>query len=98
MHSEYIRILCELGIVGLVLFFSLLFSYIIRIVRIWIVASDYQTKKYALTSLLCLLSYMIVCITGNAIGYIFSFSLYIFAFVSFSFQCYDEKVAKYDSP
>ena len=91
MHSTYINMLCELGVIGFFLFTTLFLLYLGRMYRLWQRAKSDVTKKYALVAMLSVVSYLIVCITGNAIGYIFPFGMYLFAFMAFAFQCSEQE-------
>jgi len=91
MHSEYIRILCELGIVGLCLYVIVFLLYLNRIFYIWRKAKNTLTKQYALISFLCLISFLIICFTDNLIDYIFFFTMYMFSFMAFAFYLFEKE-------
>jgi O-antigen ligase len=89
VHSEYVRILCELGIIGCFLFILAFLSYLFRMYKIFKLAKYDCTKKFALTAILSLGSFFLLCITGNMIDYIFPYSMYMFAFVGFSLRTFE---------
>ena len=91
VHSEYIRLLCELGIIGCTFFIIVFLLYLADMYKIWQRAKEITTKKYALTAILCLTSYLIISITDNAIDYVFHLSMYVFAFTAFAYQCYEQE-------
>jgi len=97
MHSDYIRLLCELGVIGCALFIVVFLLYIRRMYILWRKAQSRFTKKYALTAILGLTSYIIVSLTDNAIECVSYFIMYIFAFMAFAFQCYEQESRDEDS-
>lgn len=97
MHSEYVRLLCETGIIGCVMFVGAFSLYLIRMYILWRNAKSILAQKYALTSILCLTSYLIISLTDNAIESIFYLSMYIFAYMAFAFQLYEQESRDVDS-
>jgi len=97
MHSEYVRLLCETGIIGCVMFLGVFLLYLIRMYILWRNAKSILAQKYALTSILCLTSYLIISLTDNAIESIFHLSMYIFAYMAFAFQLYEQESRDVDS-
>ncbi|MEI6825223.1 MAG: O-antigen ligase family protein [Desulfuromonadales bacterium] len=76
VHSEYIRLVCETGLVGLLLF---VFAGLVTIFTIYISIDKMPAglKHIGLTSLALILSYFIFCGSDNAINYVNVQAIYI---------------------
>lgn len=82
IHSEVVRILCELGSVGLVLWFSVLFSYAAAALRCCGSSSNSQARSLAIASVCAVASYTVFMLTDNAIDYVTAYGNYVFGLVA----------------
>ena len=80
LHSEYLRIICETGIIGLTLFLFMLLFYIIWLLFLIIKKSD--AKENAILALSLLLFYMITMLTDNSLDYISQIGNYVFTAIA----------------
>ncbi len=81
IHSEYVRILSELGICGFVLFVFALFSYSSMLWAQYRGSSNVDVRKYSLASLGMILAYFIFMATDNAIDYVTSSGIFVFGMI-----------------
>jgi O-antigen ligase len=86
IHSEYVRILAELGICGFLLFVFALFSYFSRLWIRYKKSSDLDEKKYALAALGMILVYFIFMATDNAIDYVTSSGIFVFGMIGLAIK------------
>lgn len=98
LHSEYLRIICEVGILGLSLFLIAIMQYAVMLIN---VLKKFRTVhnpkglikiKYSALSLSALCFYMITFCTDNSIDYIMQLGLYVFLFIGFALGRDNEKV------
>lgn len=82
IHSEYVRMLSEIGILGLTLFVFVVLGYLWRLFRILRSRKRTDIRKYALAGTGGLTAYMIFIATDNGFDYVTQFGLYVFAFVA----------------
>jgi len=84
VHSEYIRLSCETGWVGLLIFIT---AGIVTILTIYFAIAKLPAnyKHVGLTTLALLLSYFIFCATDNAINYVNVLTIYVFYYIAISF-------------
>jgi hypothetical protein len=85
-HSEYVRLLCEVGIVGLTLYLLAMAGYAIGLTR---QLRGYRLSPYPLAALAALLCYMIYMSTDNAFDYVNQFGCYAFALVALAIRDQD---------
>lgn len=81
IHSEFVRILIETGVVGLGLLICALFAYGYRLSRIYRHANAPETKRFALAALGGLVVYVLFMATDNAIDYVGPGGLFVFALI-----------------
>lgn len=81
IHSEYVRILSELGICGFLLFVFALFSYSRTLWNQYKKSSNADVRKYSLASLGMILVYFIFMATDNAIDYVTSSGIFVFGMI-----------------
>lgn len=84
IHSEYVRLLAEVGVVGLALFVVAVVMYFHRLVDTYRRAPTSDAGKYALAALGALVAYLIFMATDNAFDYVSGFGIYVFALVAMS--------------
>jgi O-antigen ligase len=84
IHSEYIRVLAELGMFGFAL---LIIAFGAYVVKMWITyrrSPSANAKKYSLAALGGILVYFVFMSTDNAIDYVTSSGIYVFTFIALS--------------
>jgi O-antigen ligase len=84
MHSEYVRLLCEVGVVGLGLFGLTACAYFVRLIRTYRSSVNSDTAKYTLAAIGGLVVYLIFIATDNGFDYVSQFGIYVFAFIGMS--------------
>jgi hypothetical protein len=84
IHSEYIRLLCEVGIVGISLFAIAVLAYGIRLFRAYHAAQEVEVRKYTLASIGTLLAYLVFLATDNGFDYVSQFAVYVFGLIAMS--------------
>ncbi|MHB8482654.1 MAG: O-antigen ligase family protein [Nitrospiria bacterium] len=84
IHSEYIRLLAEVGTLGLFLFVVGMLTYLFRLTRIYLKNPASEAGKYALGAIGGLISYMIFMATDNAFDYVNAFGIYVFSMIAMS--------------
>jgi hypothetical protein len=86
VHSEYVRLLCEVGIAGLVLFVVAAISYLLRL-RTYVARSNGEsTRVPALAALGSLVAYLVFFSTDNGIDYVSQFGIYVFALIAIAIK------------
>lgn len=83
VHSEYVRVLCELGLLGLVCFLFVLISYLV-VLRKLARHGSRETKTWAQAAVGALLCYFLYCATDNALDYVNQFGIYVFSVITAS--------------
>jgi O-antigen ligase len=86
LHSEYLRILCDTGIIGLFLYLGAIFQFYILLIRKYLSSNDNTVRIYSARALAGLTFYLFTLATDNSLNYISEFSLYIFTFMAFAFM------------
>jgi O-antigen ligase len=84
IHSEYVRLLAEVGLLGLALFLMAAVVYLFRLVRIYLSTPDSNSGRYALAAMGGLIAYLIFMATDNAFDYVNAFGVYVFALIAMS--------------
>lgn len=84
VHSEYVRLLAELGLVGLALFIVAIIAYAVRLIHTWRVSPRSEAGKYALAAMGGLAAYLVYMATGNPFDYVNAFGIYIFSLIGMS--------------
>jgi O-antigen ligase len=85
LHSEYLRLLCDLGIVGLSLYAAAILHFFLRIHQVWRSAENAQVRIFSATAMAALFFYVVTLATDNSFNYVTEFGLYVFAFAAFPF-------------
>ena len=85
LHSEYLRILCDTGILGLFLYLGAILQFYIMLIKNYMASNDRTVRMHSARALAGLSFYMITLATDNSLNYISEFSLYIFTFMAFAF-------------
>lgn len=82
IHSEYIRLLAEVGIVGLVIFITAMLVYLFRALSNIRNDGTIQEKSYSLAAVGAVITYLIFLATDNGFDYVSQFGLYVFALIA----------------
>lgn len=81
IHSEYVRLLSEVGLIGLTLFAVSALVYLWRLGRIYQQARAPETSKYALAAAGALTAYLLYIATDNGFDYVTGFGIYVFGLI-----------------
>jgi O-antigen ligase len=81
IHSEYVRLVSEVGLIGLVLFALAALAYLWRLARIYRRARAPETATYALAAVGALMAYLIFIATDNGFDYVTGFGIYVFGLI-----------------
>jgi O-antigen ligase len=92
IHSEYVRLLSEVGALGLTLFALAALAYVWRLVRIYRRARVPETSTYALAAVGTLVAYLIYIATDNGFDYVTGFGIYVFGLIGMA-----EKASELDN-
>lgn len=84
LHSDYLRIYYDLGLLGLVLYLIVFFTFASKLLRIYQCSTDSATRKYCSIAIALLLFYAITLLTDNSLNYISELGLYVYAFIGFA--------------
>jgi len=82
IHSEYVRLLSEVGLLGLGLFLVTILVYLTQLINTFRSSSHAETKKYALAGIGGIVAYVIFMATDNAFDYVNQFGIYVFSMVA----------------
>jgi O-antigen ligase len=84
IHSEYIRVLAELGMFGFALLLVAFGAYAMKMWKTYRTSPHAITKKYSLAALGGILVYFVFMATDNAIDYVTSSGIYVFTLIALS--------------
>jgi O-Antigen ligase len=82
VHSEYVRLLCEVGVTGLSLFVLVTLAYLVRLGAYTAKSNDASLRAPALAAIGSLVAYLVYCSTDNAFDYASQFGIYVFGLVA----------------
>jgi len=82
IHSEYVRLLSEVGLLGLGLFVVAILVYLAQSINTYQSSANADTKKYALAGIGGVVAYVIFMATDNAFDYVSGFGIYVFTMVA----------------
>ena len=82
IHSEYVRLLADVGLLGLGLFLVAMIVYLAQSINIFRSSSNTETKKYALAGIGGVVVYAVFMATDNAFDYVNGFGIYVFSMVA----------------
>lgn len=86
VHSEYVRLLADVGILGLFLFALAFLAYLFRLVGIYYRNKHVASGKYALAAVGGIIAYLIYLATDNGIDYVNAFGVYVVSLVGMSLK------------
>lgn len=81
VHSEYVRLLCEVGALGLALFALAALAYIWLLRRYVAQSETDQQRVFALAGIGGIVTYLVYCSTDNAFDYVNQFGIFVFGLV-----------------
>jgi hypothetical protein len=84
IHSEYVRLLSEVGLAGVALFAVAMLAYLACLIRTYRRARSTDTARYALAAIGALVAYLIYIATDNGFDYVTGFGIYVFALIGMS--------------
>jgi hypothetical protein len=94
IHSEYVRLAAEVGIVGLVLFCLAAAGYLVCLLRTYRFSPDSLAGRYSLAAMGGLISYLIFMATDNAFDYVNAFGIYVFGLIGMSVKARELEAAR----
>jgi O-antigen ligase len=86
VHSEYVRLLCEVGLLGLTLFLLALASYLWRMRGNWRRAASPGSRLSGLAAMGGIICYAVYCATDNSFDYVTQFGIYVFGMVAIAIK------------
>ncbi len=96
IHSEYIRLLAEVGLAGLGFFAIAALAYLLRLLKIYREAPRSAAGKYALAAIGGLVAYLIFMATDNAFDYVAAFGNFVFGLIGMSEKAKEIEDSKSD--
>lgn len=90
IHSEYLRLLCEVGIIGLFLFVLAMLHYLAMLMIVFRRSAKDNSdearfkRKYSCLAIAGLIFYLVTMATDNTIDYVMNLGLYVFFFIGFA--------------
>jgi O-antigen ligase len=92
VHNEYIRVLCEMGIVGLFIFLFSNLKFTIDQYRLLKKARrDPQLCQFSLIAFVAMVCYLIISTTSNVFNWYAIFSQFVFAFMALAYKMHEMK-------
>ena len=89
IHSEYVRILAELGFFGIILLILSFAAYALRLQTTHKRSQEPSARKYSLGALGGLCVYVVFMATDNAIDYVTSCGIFVFTMIAMSEKARD---------
>lgn len=90
VHNEYIRMLCEIGILGFLIFLTANLKFFKDMLKFfWKAKGKLQFERISLTALCLIVCYLIISLTSNVINWYSIFSQYVFAFMAMAYKLYE---------
>jgi hypothetical protein len=85
-HSEYVRLLCEVGLLGLLLFVMMAAGYLAMLRSLTFRTHGELQRTLALAAIGSVVAYLVYCSTDNAFDYVTQFGIYVFGLVGASLK------------
>ena len=82
LHSEYLRVLYDLGILGLMLYIGAILYFYRLLLKVFRENDNVAVKKNAAIAISGLTYYIITLATDNTLNYVTEFGVYIYAFIA----------------
>lgn len=89
IHSEYVRLLAELGVCGFLLFVFVLVSYFSSLWRQYKGSPNSDVKRFSLAALGMIIVYFIFMATDNAIDYVTSSGIFVFGMIGLAVKAHE---------
>jgi O-antigen ligase len=89
VHSEYVRLLSDVGLIGLTLFLIAILVYFVRLSGIYRVNPAKISGRFALAGMGGLLTYLIFMATDNPFDYVTGFGFYVFGIVAMADKAWE---------
>ena len=90
IHNEYLRMLCEIGILGFLIFLTASLKFFKDMLRFfWKAKGQLQFERISLTALCLIVCYLIISLTSNVINWYSIFSQYVFAFMAMAYRLHE---------
>jgi len=80
-HSEYVRLLCEVGLTGALLFGLMAGYYVLTLGKLTTTRHGVLQRTLALAALGSIVTYLVYCSTDNAFDYVTQFGIYVFGLI-----------------
>ncbi|MHA1758055.1 MAG: O-antigen ligase family protein [Promethearchaeota archaeon] len=89
-HNEYLRLLVEIGVIGLILFLVANIKFLVDMFRkIKFYKDNSEIKILSYTAFSLIIGYLVIAITDNPLDYYANFSQYVFAFIALTYSAID---------
>lgn len=90
LHSEYLRILFDLGLIGLSLYLLALTYFFLKLIKIYRSSDSASVeKKYSVVAIATITYYGITLFTDNSLNYVTEFGVYVFTYIGFAHVAYE---------
>lgn len=90
IHNEFLRMLCEIGIFGFLLFLAANLKFFKDMLRFfWKAKGKTQFERISLTALCLIVCYLVISLTSNVINWYSIFSQYVFAFMAMAYKLHE---------
>lgn len=86
VHSEYVRLLCEMGLLGLCLFVVVVMTYLVSLSRGALSVDSVDARRYSLAAIGAIIGYIGYMATDNSFDYVNQFGAYVFSLVAMAFK------------
>jgi len=96
LHSEYLRLLCEVGIIGLILFILAMLAYLHTLSRVFIRSTltlglSSEARHYSVVGISSFVFYLITLATDNSIDYVTALGIFVFSSVGLTVCAYSQE-------
>jgi hypothetical protein len=92
VHSEYVRLIADVGAVGLILFAVAFLIYLFKMIRIYHLERIMESGRYAVTAAGAIVAYLIYLATDNGIDYVSALGVYVISLIGMSLKSKEQEV------